>query len=104
LIVHCGASKCERHPGRRADPHVVPAASRAPSIGYNRTREEDDVLAEIYAVKKRIAEECDCDFDKLLAQYKRMQEKSPEVLMSEVPKTDSEPRKTCSVVRGVVPP
>ena len=53
--------------------------------------EEDEIVAEIHAARKKIAEECDYDFDKLLARYKRMQAENPEDLVDVVPKSDPEP-------------
>ena len=44
--------------------------------------------------KKKIAEECDYDFKKLLAHYERMQAENPENLVYEVPKTEPEPQRT----------
>jgi hypothetical protein len=54
----------------------------------------DEILEEIYAAKKKIAEECDYDFKKLLARYERMQAENPEGLVYEVPKTAPEPQQT----------
>jgi hypothetical protein len=54
----------------------------------------DELLDEIYAAKKKIAEECDYDFKKLLARYERMQAENPENLVYEVPKTEPEPQQT----------
>jgi hypothetical protein len=51
----------------------------------------DEVAEEIYAVRKKIAEACDYDFDKLLARYERMQAENPEDLVDRVPKSDPEP-------------
>ena len=51
----------------------------------------DEVAEEIYAVRKKIAEACDYDFDKLLARYERMQAENPEGLVDHVPKSDPEP-------------
>ena len=54
-------------------------------IGY------DEIVEEIHAARKKIAEECDYDFAKLLARYERMQAEHPEHLVYEVPPTESEP-------------
>jgi hypothetical protein len=54
----------------------------------------DDILEEVYAARRRIAEECDYDFDKLLARYKRMQAEDPEGLVDHVPKSDPKPPST----------
>jgi hypothetical protein len=51
---------------------------------------EDEIVAEIHEVRRKIAEECDYDFDKLLERYKRMQAENPEGLVDEVPKSDVE--------------
>ena len=56
----------------------------------------DEVAEEIYAARKKIAEECDYDFDKLLAHYERMQAENPEDLVDHVPKSDPEPLPTWS--------
>jgi hypothetical protein len=55
---------------------------------------KDEILEEIYAARKKIAEECDYDFKKLVERYKRMQEEDPEGLVDEVPKSDPEPLPT----------
>jgi hypothetical protein len=54
----------------------------------------DEIVEEIHAVRKKIAEECDYDFDKLLARYERMQAENPEDLVDQVPKSDPEPLTT----------
>jgi hypothetical protein len=51
----------------------------------------DEILEEVYAARKKIAEECDYDFNKLLARYERMQAENPEDLAYEVPESDPEP-------------
>jgi hypothetical protein len=51
----------------------------------------DEVLEEVYTARKKIAEECDYDFEKLLARYERMQAEHPENLVYEVPKTEPDP-------------
>jgi hypothetical protein len=51
----------------------------------------DEILAEVHAARKKIAEECEYDFKKLVAHYKRMQAEHPELLVDEVPKSDPEP-------------
>ena len=56
--------------------------------------DEDEIVAEVHAARKKIWEECDCDFNKLLACYERMQAESPEGLVNEVPKSDPEPLPT----------
>jgi hypothetical protein len=56
--------------------------------------EEDEIVAEIHAARKKIAEECDYDFDKLLARYERMQAESSEQFVREVPKSDIKPPPT----------
>jgi hypothetical protein len=54
----------------------------------------DEILEEIYAARKKIAEECGYDFQKLLERYQRMQAENPEDLVFEVPKSDPEPAPT----------
>jgi hypothetical protein len=54
----------------------------------------DEIVEEVYAARKKIAEECDYDFKKLLARYERMQAENPQDLAYEVPKSDPEPLPT----------
>ncbi len=54
----------------------------------------DEIVEEVHAARRKIAEECDYDFKKLLARYKRMQAENPEGLVDEVPKTEPEPQQT----------
>ena len=54
----------------------------------------DEIVEEVHAARKKIAEECDYDFKKLLARYERMQAENPQDLVSEVPKSEPEPQKT----------
>jgi hypothetical protein len=56
----------------------------------------DDVLEEIYEVRRKISEECDYDFVKMGDLFKRAQEKCrPELLVTDkVPKGDPEPALT----------
>jgi len=56
--------------------------------------DEDEIVAEVRAVRKKIWEECDCDFNKLLARYERMQAENPEGFVDHVPKSDPEPDQT----------
>ena len=56
--------------------------------------DEDEIVAEVHAARKKIAEECDYDFKKLLARYERMQAENPELLVDHVPKSDPEPSPT----------
>jgi hypothetical protein len=51
----------------------------------------DEIIEKVYEARRKIAEECDYDFKKLLARYERMQAEHPEDLVSEVPKSDQEP-------------
>jgi hypothetical protein len=53
--------------------------------------DEDEIIAEIHAVRKNIWEECDCDFQKLGERLMRLQGQHPERVADEVPKTDPEP-------------
>ena len=55
---------------------------------------KDEILEEVYAARKKIAEECDYDFKKLVARYERMQAENPEGLVCEVPKTEPETQQT----------
>ena len=56
--------------------------------------EEDEIVADIHAVRKRIWEECGCNFQKLGEHLMRLQEQHPERLVHEVPKSDPEPLPT----------
>ena len=51
----------------------------------------DEIVEEVHAARRKIAEECGYDFKKLLARYERMQAENPEDLCDEVPKSDPEP-------------
>ncbi len=61
--------------------------------------DEDEIIAEIHATRRKIAEECGYDFDRLLERYKRMQEENPEGLVDHVPRTDPKPEQTRSEQR-----
>jgi hypothetical protein len=52
---------------------------------------KDKVLEEVHAARKKIAEKCNNDFQKLLERYERMQAENPRDLVDEVPKSDPEP-------------
>ena len=52
----------------------------------------DEIVEEIHAARKKIAEECDYDFKKLVERYKRQQAEHPEDLVYEVPRTEPEPQ------------
>ena len=54
----------------------------------------DEIVAEVHAARRRIAEECGYDFKRLVERYKRLQAEHPEELVDEVPKTDPEPQQT----------
>jgi hypothetical protein len=54
----------------------------------------DEIVEEIHAARKKIAEECGYDFKRLVERYKRMQAEDPEGLVDEVPKSDPEPAPT----------
>ena len=54
----------------------------------------DEIVEEVHAARKIIAEECNYDFKKLLDRYERMQAENPEDLAYEVPKTEPEPQQT----------
>jgi hypothetical protein len=48
----------------------------------------DPLVEEIHAIRKKIWEECGCDFHKLAEYYMKLQEQHPERLVREVPKTE----------------
>ena len=50
----------------------------------------DEILEEVFAVRQKIAEQCDFDFQKMFERFKRLQERCPpELLVREkVPKSD----------------
>ncbi len=54
----------------------------------------DEYVEEIHDIRKRIVEECDCDFHKLGERLMLLQKQHPERLVDEVPKTESEPQQT----------
>jgi hypothetical protein len=54
----------------------------------------DEFVEEIHEIRKRIVEECGCDFKKLADRFMRLQEQHPEQLVFEVPKTEPEPQQT----------
>jgi len=54
----------------------------------------DQFVEEIHDVRKRIAEECGYDFQKLGERLMRIQEEHPERMVYEVPKTEPEPQQT----------
>ena len=56
--------------------------------------DEDEIVAEVHAVRKKIWEECGCSFQKLGERLMRLQEQHPERLVYEVPKTGPEPQQT----------
>jgi hypothetical protein len=56
--------------------------------------EEDEIVAELHAVRQKIWEQCGCDFQKLGEHLMRLQEEYPERLVYDVPKTESEPLPT----------
>ena len=51
----------------------------------------DEIVEEVHAARKKIWEQCGRDFKKLVEQLIQLQEKHPERLVREVPKTDPEP-------------
>ena len=51
----------------------------------------DEIVEEVYAARRKIAEECGYDFKRLVEHYKQMQAENPEGLCDEVPKSDPEP-------------
>jgi len=54
----------------------------------------DEIVEEVHAARKKIAEECGYDFKRLLDRYERMQAENPQDLADEVPKSDPEPLPT----------
>jgi hypothetical protein len=48
---------------------------------------DDPIVEEIHAIRERICEECNYDFDKLTERYVRLQKEHPELLVHQVPKT-----------------
>ena len=48
----------------------------------------DKVVEEVHAVRRKIAEECDHDFQKLGDYYKRLQEQDPGPRITEPPKPE----------------
>ena len=54
----------------------------------------DEIVEEVHAARKQIAEECGYDFKRLVERYKRLQAEHPEDLVDEVPKTEPEPQQT----------
>ncbi len=55
---------------------------------------EDEIVADIHAVRKKIWEECGCNFQKLCERLMRLQEQHPELLVDHVPKSEPEPHRT----------
>jgi hypothetical protein len=51
----------------------------------------DEIVEEVHAARRKIWEECGCDFHKLVERLMRLQEQHPERLVHKVPKTESEP-------------
>ena len=51
----------------------------------------DEIVEEVHAARKKIAEECGYDFKRLVERYKRQQAEHPEDLVYEVPRTEPEP-------------
>ncbi len=54
----------------------------------------DEFVDEIHEIRKRIVEECDNDMQKIGERLMRLQEEHPELLVSEVPKSNPEPLPT----------
>jgi hypothetical protein len=50
----------------------------------------DEIVEEVHAARRMIAEEFGCDFKRLVEHYKKMQAENPEGLCDEVPKSDPE--------------
>ena len=51
----------------------------------------DPNVDEIHAIRRKICEECDFDFEKLGAYYMRLQEQDPTDLLTDAPATEPEP-------------
>jgi hypothetical protein len=54
----------------------------------------DEFVEEIHEIRKRIAEECGNDIQKIGERLMRLQEQHPERLVTNVPKTEPEPQRT----------
>lgn len=54
----------------------------------------DEIVDEVHAIREKIAEEFNFDFEKFGNHLMRLQEQHPELLVSEVPKTEPEPQRT----------
>jgi hypothetical protein len=54
----------------------------------------DEFVEEVHAARKKIWEECGCDFNRLVERIIRLQEQHPENLVYEVPKTKPETQQT----------
>jgi hypothetical protein len=48
----------------------------------------DEIVEKVPVARKKIAEECGCDFRKLVDRLMRLQEEHPERLVDKAPKTD----------------
>ena len=65
---------------------------------YESPGEDDEIVAEVRAVREKIAAECGYDMKKLGERYMRLQEEDPEGLVTHVPPT-SEPEPTTKAER-----
>jgi hypothetical protein len=54
----------------------------------------DEIVEEVHAARRQIAEECGYDFKRLVEHYTRLQAEHPELLVDEVQKSDPEPEET----------
>ncbi len=52
----------------------------------------DEFVEEIHDIRKKLVEECNCDFRKLGERLMRLQEEHPERLVNEIPQTEPEPQ------------
>ncbi|MBN2581293.1 MAG: hypothetical protein JXB10_20095 [Pirellulales bacterium] len=50
---------------------------------------KDEILEEIYEIRRQIAEECDYDMHKIGEYFMQWQKQHPEHLVREVPKTEN---------------
>jgi hypothetical protein len=60
-------------------------------ISYRYPLGYDEIVEEVHAIRKQIAEEFNYDFEKLGEHLMRLQEQHPEHLVYDVPPTEPEP-------------
>ncbi|MGD0652794.1 MAG: hypothetical protein ABSA16_00485 [Thermoguttaceae bacterium] len=49
---------------------------------------DDPIIEEIHAIRKKICEECDYDFNRLTERYIKLQQQHSELLVRQVPKAE----------------